>query len=88
MKATIKSVNGNDSVVEFELSDGSKSTQTIANVPLENEEKAADFLNSYLLAYERGKKIEQKQVDQKLINKPLTLTGLVQVEAQAEPIIE
>jgi len=88
MKAIIKSVSGNNTVVEFELMDGSKTTQTIANVPLESEEKAIDFLNSYALAYERGKKIEQKQVDQKLINKPLTLTSLVQVEAQAEPIIE
>lgn len=73
MKAIVKSTQGNDSVIEFTFDDGTKSTQTIANVPLENEEVTTQFLKDYAEAYQRGKQVEEKQVAEGLIGKTLTI---------------
>lgn len=73
MNAVIKSTNGNDSVVEFTLSDGSKSTQTIAGVPVYDETETANFLKKYLEAYEQGLATEAAQVAQGLVGKTIDL---------------
>lgn len=59
MNATIKSVSGMDTVVEFILSDGTKSTQTLAGVPVQDEAAAAAHLKKYIEAYEQGLEMEK-----------------------------
>lgn len=73
MKITIKSVSGNDSVVEFVFDGGTKSTQTLAGVPLTDEATAVDFLKNYGEAYLAGKKVTEPSVDNALIGKQITI---------------
>jgi len=79
MNAKILSTNKNDTTVEFVLSDGSKSTQTIANVPVHDEAACAAFLKEYVEAYERGLEVQkaaqaQPVVAEGLVGKSLDLT--------------
>jgi len=51
---TILSVTGNDSRVEFTLKNGSKVTQNVAGVPVDDLASAKQFLSDYALALQRG----------------------------------
>lgn len=57
MKYTILSL-GKDTRVKFDHDDGSTSTQTIANLPIESVEGLEAALVEYEKAYISGKKVE------------------------------
>lgn len=89
MKAIIKSVQGKNAVIEFTFDDKTKSTQTIANVPVHDEALATEFLTNYAEAYQHGKEIEKKLAEapvvaEWLLNKQLDLKS---VSVSAEPEI-
>lgn len=89
MKAIIKSLKNKDTVIEFIFDDGTKSTQTIANVPVHDEALATEFLMNYAEAYQRGKEIEKKLAEEPviaegLLNKELNLKAVESVVAEPE----
>lgn len=75
MKYTILEL-GKNSKVKFEHDDGSNSTQTIANLPLNSKDALEDALLAYENAYMLGvKQEEQTPVEEivSIVNKPQTI---------------
>ena len=75
MKYTILEL-GKNSKVKFEHDDGSTSTQTIANLPLNSKDALEDALLAYENAYMLGvKQEEQTPVEEivSIVNKPQTI---------------
>lgn len=74
----VLSITGNDTVVRATLSDGETVVeQTIANVPVHDEQETRLFLGNYFKAYEAGLKVEQAKerevtVAEGLIGKKMT----------------
>ncbi|HPQ09878.1 MAG TPA: hypothetical protein PLQ98_00960 [Bacillota bacterium] len=72
MKYTILEL-GKDTKVKFDHDDGSTSTQTIANLPINSKEALEAALIEYERAYVAGKELEHKQAAaevQALVGKP------------------
>lgn len=75
MKYTILEL-GKDTKVKFDHDDGSVSTQTIANLPIESKEALETALVEYERAYITGKQVEEVSAAadvQALLNKPQTV---------------
>lgn len=78
MKFTIDKIAGANTDVTFLLDDGTTSTQTIANLPVHDEEALAKVLTEYGLAYQAGLAVEPSAAtfDKKLIGKTLDAVEL------------
>ena len=75
MKYTILEL-GKNSKVKFEHDDGSTSTQTIANLPLNSKDALEDALLAYENAYMLGVKQEEQAPAEEIVsivNKPQTI---------------
>lgn len=75
MDIKILSISGNDTRIEFTLNDGSKVTQTVAGVPVENMDEAKDFLTKYGSALQDGIDLQAAQTAA-----PTPASGLVGVK--------
>ncbi len=73
MKYTILEL-GKDTKVKFDHDDGSTTTQTIANLPIESKEALEMALVQYEKAYIEGKLVEKKEAAEEV----LALVGKLQ----------